>query len=440
MKITILNLLITMISSYSISFAQPELELKHRPYNDKWVYDYAGLLDEYSINRLNGYLSTFYKDNDIEFLALSVNTLNGEDINFWTNRVFANWKIGSKTSGQRGLLFVVAVKEKQVRLEVGYDLEVYFPDSFVGYIQNEQMKPFFEQGRIGAGIEATLELIIARADKYINTPSAGRTDSFSGGAGAKRDIEIGSKEKQIKPTIEVDLRQYFCAQDTPEKTFQLYLEASRRHIKEPDLGIYTDATKDFFRNWTVTNAQQDNERQFDNIPFKINIQGDYAVIYYPDKDRTFSPFFLKKDQQGWQLDFATMSKVISFNQHNFWRFVSREHPYMFAFKEYQIDENGFVWFKRTSGERGYINLAFPWGKVPMEIRLVYRGSSAERAGIKEGDIITHVNGQDVKELGFSAAVNECVGAIGEPLSLRIYRPTEKRSIDFTIIREKEIFD
>jgi hypothetical protein len=397
-------------------------------------------MDEYSKKRCNDYLFGLYKDNDIEFLTVSLDSLNGEDINFWTNRLFQDWKIGSKTSAQKGLLLVVAVKEKQVRLEVGYDLEQIFPDSFVGYIQNEQMKPFFEQGRVGVGFEATLELIIARADKYINTLSAGRTDSFSGGAGAKRDIQVGSVEKQIKPSIEADIRRYFSAQTTPEATFQRYLEASMRHIKDPNLGIYTDATKDFFRNWTVTNAQQDNERQFDSVPFKLKVEGDYAVIYYPDKDWTFSPFFLKKNQEGWQLDFATMSKVISFNEHNFWRFVSREHPYMFAFREYQIDENGFVWFKRTAQERGYINIGFPWGKVPMEIKKVCRGSSAQRAGIREGDVITHVNGQDVKELGFSAAVNECVGAIGEPLNLRVYRPAEKRSIDFTIIREKERSD
>jgi len=37
--------------------------------------------------------------------------------------------------------------------------------------------------------------------------------------------------------------------------------------------------------------------------------------------------------------------------------------------------------------RGYLNILFPWGKVPMEIRVVMLGSSAEKVGIREDDIL-----------------------------------------------------
>ena len=75
----------------------------------------------------------------------------------------------------------------------------------------------------------------------------------------------------------------------------------------------------------------------------------------------------------------------------------------------------------------------------MEIRWVAAGGSADKQGIRVGDVITHINGRDVRQIGFAAAVNEAAGPIGEPLDVRVYRPREKRSIDFTIIREEERF-
>ena len=102
----------------------------------------------------------------------------------------------------------------------------------------------------------------------------------------------------------------------------------------------------------MTNAQQDSERQFDNVPYEVKENGSYVVIYYPTKDWTFNPFFLRWGDSGWQLDFATMTRVIRFNHRNYWHFVDQRHPYMFAFRDYHVDENGFVWFKRTKAQRG----------------------------------------------------------------------------------------
>ena len=61
------------------------------------------------------------------------------------------------------MLFLVDPQGKSVRLETGYDLEGIFTDAFTGYVEREQMLPFFVAGRIAPGIEATVELLVARA-------------------------------------------------------------------------------------------------------------------------------------------------------------------------------------------------------------------------------------------------------------------------------------
>ena len=69
----------------------------------------------------------------------------------------------------RGLLLVVDAEGERVRLEVARELEGVFVDSFVAFIEREQMAPFFAAGRVGDGIVAASELIVGRAEEAIKT-------------------------------------------------------------------------------------------------------------------------------------------------------------------------------------------------------------------------------------------------------------------------------
>ena len=247
-------------------------------------------------------------------------------------------------------LFIVAAEAKLVRLEVGYQLEPIYTDAFVSYIEHEQMAPFFEQGRVGDGFEATLELIVQRfqeqkrqsGDQPPTEPSEGVTGYLSGGAGANTAVALGSRIEPKKNLLPADVSAAFAAQPTPEAAFQLYLEHDRQHITDPNLGIFTPETRAFFRQWTVTNAQMENEyRTFSGKPYAVRQDASRAVIRFPREERTLSPFFLRRSEEGWQVDIATMSQVISFNASNQWRFSDLDHPYMFAFADWRFDAHGF---------------------------------------------------------------------------------------------------
>lgn len=329
-----------MTENISAQSSANDLNIKKRLVDDIWVYDNAGLLSGESETRISESLKLFFEDNDIEFVSVTVNDLEGVDISQWTDRLFQNWDIGRKTRGHKGLLLVVAPKEQQVRLEVGSDLEGIYTDAFVGYIEHEQMMPFFEQGRVGAGLEATIEMIVGRTLERIKggdyvpeqTAGLGGTAYRSAGGGAQKNMDFNSRSGPVKDTVDAGGKDFFAAQNSPMATVEKYTEVLRRHVKDPDLGIYTEATRNFFRQWTVTNAQQDNElRDIDLGAAVEKIKGDYAVIQFSSKGKEANPFFLKKGAEGWQLDFATMTKVIRFDQRNQWHFVSRDHPYMFAF-------------------------------------------------------------------------------------------------------------
>ena len=115
------------------------------------------------------------------------------------------------------------------------------------------------------------------------------------------------------------------------------------YVKDPDLPLFTPATRKFFAGWVVTDGQQDNElRSMNKAPAsQTKISGNYAVIRYPVLARTYSPYFFTKGSDGWMLDFSAMNKVLQMNHKNMWMMRKTDHPYMFGFSDWTFDKNGF---------------------------------------------------------------------------------------------------
>ena len=73
------------------------------------------------------------------------------DINEYAVKMFENGGRGIGEKGKdNGALIVLAVKERQVRVEVGYDLEEFITDGFAGETIREVMTPQFRNGDYGA--------------------------------------------------------------------------------------------------------------------------------------------------------------------------------------------------------------------------------------------------------------------------------------------------
>lgn len=98
---------------------------------------------------------------DIDYRVI---TLNGqEDVNLYAAEMFKQKDIGGESKQHRGLLLLIDAQNDQVRLEVSGNLESVYTDAFVAYIEQRQMVPFFNEGKVAAGIFATGELVRIRA-------------------------------------------------------------------------------------------------------------------------------------------------------------------------------------------------------------------------------------------------------------------------------------
>jgi len=126
--------------------------------------DYANLFDPESKKRLESLLAELKQKADIEFAVVTIDTTGGQTIFDYSLALARTWRIGRKDSSRGGLLLMLAVKERQWRLQVTQGLEADLPDD-VCKEMGEQSTDLYKQGRYAAGLEKYVNAIIQRLQK-----------------------------------------------------------------------------------------------------------------------------------------------------------------------------------------------------------------------------------------------------------------------------------
>ncbi len=116
------------------------------------VNDYASVLSPDAASRLESRLRQFEKDTSNQIVVAIFPSLEEESLDDFTNRLFEEWKLGQKDRNN-GALLAVFMKEKKVRIEVGYGLEGVLTDALSSRIIRDELAPEFRAGRPDAGIE-----------------------------------------------------------------------------------------------------------------------------------------------------------------------------------------------------------------------------------------------------------------------------------------------
>jgi uncharacterized protein len=122
---------------------------------ERYVVDLAGIVDDATENRLNGYLQELEQKTTAQMVVLTILSLEGESIeDFSITIAHDKWKLGQKGK-DNGVLFLISMKDRKYRIEVGYGLEGVLPDSLVGSIGRDVLVPYFKKGDYSNGIFAT---------------------------------------------------------------------------------------------------------------------------------------------------------------------------------------------------------------------------------------------------------------------------------------------
>ena len=78
--------------------------------------------------------------------------LEGMSLEDYATKLFRNFGIGDKEKNN-GLLLLLALEERQFRVEVGYGLEGILPDGKTGRFQDEYIIPYLKDNKWDEGIK-----------------------------------------------------------------------------------------------------------------------------------------------------------------------------------------------------------------------------------------------------------------------------------------------
>jgi uncharacterized protein len=101
-----------------------------------YVNDFAHVLDAATAAQINDTCQQIDEKAHAQIALVTINSLDGSDIESYAVDLFKKWGIGSKST-DRGVLILYAIQDHRARVEVGYGLEPILPDGKVGGFQRE---------------------------------------------------------------------------------------------------------------------------------------------------------------------------------------------------------------------------------------------------------------------------------------------------------------
>ncbi len=128
------------------------------PQTQGYVSDFAGLLSSDNITQLEAQLAQLEKDTGTQIAVVTVKTMEGNSVEDYASRLFEAWGIGQKDENN-GVLFIIALEERKVRIEVGYGLEPVLTDGRCGRILDTEVVPYFKDDNYTEGIMAGVNAI-----------------------------------------------------------------------------------------------------------------------------------------------------------------------------------------------------------------------------------------------------------------------------------------
>ena len=128
------------------------------------VNDFANAIDDTSEREIDRRIRALKAASGDAVVVATVRTYKPyADIDEYAVKMFENGGRGIGDKGKdNGLLVVVAVDDRRIRIEVGYDLEQFVTDGFAGETIRDVITPQFREGNYGGGLLAGTTVIINR--------------------------------------------------------------------------------------------------------------------------------------------------------------------------------------------------------------------------------------------------------------------------------------
>ncbi len=151
---TIIPFVLLLSASTLLAGASDRLLDSLKPQQGRAVYDHANVISSGEEQQIESMIAEVRQKADgSSIVVVMLPSLEGGEIDDFTNRLFEKWGVGQRGK-DNGLLFLAAMEERAMRIEVGYGLEGAIPDSVAGRIRRDVITPYFQQNQPGRGVVA----------------------------------------------------------------------------------------------------------------------------------------------------------------------------------------------------------------------------------------------------------------------------------------------
>jgi len=144
-KTAIILALILILGSVTLTAAE-------FPKPEGYVNDFAGVIDDASKQQMDGIIRAVERATGAEISVVVVQSIEPYgSIEEYGVAIASEWGIG-KEGKDNGVLLLLSMKERRIRLDVGYGLEGAIPDGLAGQIIDDSVLPSLQAGDYGGGL------------------------------------------------------------------------------------------------------------------------------------------------------------------------------------------------------------------------------------------------------------------------------------------------
>lgn len=160
----ILGLILTVLATLSLILSSKTT------YASTYVMDKAGVLNQQTVEEI-----TQINESDLskvtghpEIAVITVKTTGDEAIEDYAQEQAQKYHIGRK-GWNNGILFVIATKDRKVRMQTGYGVEDVLPDDYINTLISEKTKEELHQNDWNAGVLSIVKQTSQRLQQKSNT-------------------------------------------------------------------------------------------------------------------------------------------------------------------------------------------------------------------------------------------------------------------------------
>lgn len=149
------------------------------------IHDEAHVLQQQTIDSLEHMLTRHQDSTGNQIAVLVIPSLDGDVLEEYALRVANDaWKLGTENN-DNGVLLLVVINDRKIRIEVGEGLEGPLPDATANRIIRNEMAPFFREQNYDQGIISGVHAIVKAVQNEYTVPTE------------EGDLELSWKEKLL---------------------------------------------------------------------------------------------------------------------------------------------------------------------------------------------------------------------------------------------------